>query len=137
MTTMINNKAKKFSIAAFAAVAALSIAAPAANADIVDDYLAALPEGEITCEQAEDYWPGQAKYNEIRSTALAVAPFHPRGEEIRVALDRVQEAAKRCELIPASTGGTGGNNAGGDKGSALNNLSSTGSSVFNLLSSRL
>ena len=143
MTTMINNKAKKFSIAAFAAVAALSIAAPAANADIVDDALARIPAGEITCEQANEYWTTEAEYNDIRQMAQAAAPFHPRGGEITDALNRVHEAAQRCGLIETSTGGGngggnggGGNNAGGNEGSALTNLSSAGSSAFNLLSSR-
>ena len=41
--------------AASALVAGTLIASPTASADIVDDALAALPAGPISCEQAERY----------------------------------------------------------------------------------
>lgn len=81
------------------AAMAVTLASPlTAHADIVDDALAKLPSGPITCEQANQYWTTEADFNSKRSQALAVAPFHPRGGEIRAAIGRIDEAANRCGL---------------------------------------
>lgn len=90
--------AMKTRFAAFAAAAAVAMTPAVANADIVDDALAAIPAGQISCEQAEAYWTTESEYNAIRGQAQAVAPFHPRGGEITDALNRVEEAANRCGL---------------------------------------
>lgn len=82
------------------AVAGLVAAAPAvAHADVVDTYLAAIPAGQISCQQANNYWTDAGDYQSKRSQALLAANFHPRGGEIRDALARVDEAAHRCGLI--------------------------------------
>ena len=81
------------------AAMAVTLASPlTAHADIVDDALAKLPSGPITCEQANQYWTNEADFNSKRTQALAVAPFHPRGGEIRAAIGRIDEAANRCGL---------------------------------------
>jgi len=81
------------------AAMAVALASPlTAHADVVDDALAKLPSGPITCEQANQYWTNEADFNSKRSQALAVAPFHPRGGEIRAAIGRIDEAADRCGL---------------------------------------
>ena len=81
------------------AAMAVTLASPlTAHADIVDDALAKLPSGPITCEQANQYWTNEADFNSKRTQALAVAPFHPRGGEIRAAIGRIDEAADRCGL---------------------------------------
>lgn len=82
------------------AVAGLVATTPAiAHADIVDDYLAALPAGQISCQQANNYWTNADDYQNKRSQALLGANFHPRGGEIRAAISRVDEAANRCGLL--------------------------------------
>ncbi|MCS5479719.1 hypothetical protein NYP18_08610 [Corynebacterium sp. YIM 101645] len=89
------------------AVAGLVATTPAiAHADIVDDYLAAIPAGQISCQQANNYWTNADDYQSKRSQALLGANFHPRGGEIRAAVSRVDEAAHRCGLV----GGGGQNN---------------------------
>lgn len=81
------------------AVGAAAVLTPAvASADPIDDALDRIPPGQISCEDAEAYWTTEEEYNSLRSQALAVAPFHPRGAEIRDALARVDEAATRCGL---------------------------------------
>lgn len=86
----------------FAAVAlttlAVSLSPAVANADPIDDALARIPAGQISCAQAEAYWTTEAEYNDIRSQAQLAAAFHPRGGEINDALNRVEEAANRCGL---------------------------------------
>lgn len=94
----MNSRSKKFSLAAVAAATALSLAAPAANADPVDDALNKIPAGQISCDQARAYWTNEAEYQSLRSQAQAIAPFHPRGAELRDALSRIDEAANRCGL---------------------------------------
>ena len=84
--------------AASALVAGTLIASPTASADIVDDALAALPPGPISCEQAQRYWTDEADYNNKVAQAQMVARFDPRGPQILEALARVDEAATRCGL---------------------------------------
>lgn len=91
------------------AVAGLVATSPAiAHADVVDSYLAAIPAGQISCQQANNYWTDAGDYQSKRSQALLAANFHPRGGEIRDALARIDEAAHRCGLI-----GGGGNTTAG------------------------
>ena len=93
------------------AVAGLIATTPAiAHADIVDDYLAAIPAGQISCQQAKNYWTNADDYQNKRSQALLAANIHPRGGEIRNAISRIDEAAHRCGLLG---GGGGGGQAGG------------------------
>lgn len=80
-----------------AAAAALSLA-PAASADAIDDTLAKLPQGPISCEQAERYWTNEADYNTKVRQAQTIARFDSRGPQILAALARVDEAATRCGL---------------------------------------
>ncbi|GAA1183022.1 hypothetical protein GCM10009631_21890 [Corynebacterium glaucum] len=84
--------------AASALVAGTLIASPTASADIVDDALAALPSGPISCEQAQRYWTDEADYYNKVAQAQMVARFDPRGPQILAALARVDEAATRCGL---------------------------------------
>ena len=120
--------AMKTRFAAFAAAAAVAMTPAVANADIVDDALAAIPAGQISCEQAEAYWTTESEYNAIRGQAQAVAPFHPRGGEITDALNRVEEAANRCGLkgggaqAPANnTPAPSNNNTGNNNPAPSNN----------------
>ncbi|MDO5032608.1 hypothetical protein [Corynebacterium sp.] len=76
----------------------LGLTAPAASADMVDDYLAKVPAGQISCEQASKYYTNASDYNSKKSQALAAANFHPRGAEIRDAIARADEAIARCNL---------------------------------------
>lgn len=71
---------------------------------MVDDLLAKVPAGQISCSQANQYWTNANDYNNKRSQALLAANFHPRGAEIRDAINRMDNAVDRCNL--------GGNNAG-------------------------
>lgn len=80
-----------------AAAAALSLA-PVASADAIDDTLAKLPQGPISCEQAERYWTNEADYNTKVRQAQTIARFDSRGPQILAALARVDEAATRCGL---------------------------------------
>ncbi|MHA2787725.1 hypothetical protein ACXZ66_01040 [Corynebacterium sp. S7] len=92
-------------IAGVAAATAVALSPAVANADAVDDVLNALPSGQITCAQAERYWTNDADYNNKVAQANALAMFDSRGNEIRAALSRVDEAANRCGLKGGSTGG--------------------------------
>lgn len=76
----------------------LALAPATAHADVVDKALAALPAGQISCDQASRYWTNEADYNNKVAQANALAAFHPRGGEVRAALARVDEAANRCGL---------------------------------------
>lgn len=96
-----------------AAVASTIALAPAAQADMIDDALAKLPSGPISCDQAKRYWTNEADYNSKVRQAQTVARFDSRGPQILNALARVDEAANRCGLKGS------GNNAGG--GTAQNN----------------
>ncbi|WP_230307916.1 hypothetical protein [Corynebacterium guaraldiae] len=58
--------------------AAIGLSAPTASADMVDDYLAKVPAGQISCEQATKYYTNPSDYNSKKSQALAAANFHPR-----------------------------------------------------------
>ncbi len=98
-------------IAGVAAATAITLSPAVANADVVDDALNALPAGQITCAQAERYWTNEADYNNKVAQANALAMFDSRGNEIRAALARVDEAANRCGLKGGNTGNTGGNTA--------------------------
>ncbi|WP_308607418.1 hypothetical protein [uncultured Corynebacterium sp.] len=90
--------------------AAIGLSAPTASADMVDDYLAKVPAGQISCEQATKYYTNPSDYNSKKSQALTAANFHPRGGEIRDAVARADEAIARCGL-----------NGGGDKTAPTNN----------------
>lgn len=93
------------SLAMTAAVAGTLAAAPAAaHADAIDDALAKLPAGEISCAQAEKYWTNDADYNAKVRQAQTIARFDSRGPQILDALARVENAANRCGLK-----GTNGN----------------------------
>ncbi len=110
---------KKLAIASAATAAAFALSAPVASADIVDDYLAKVPAGQISCEQAQAYWTNSGDYNSKRSQALAAANFHPRGGEIRSTIARVDEAVARCGLA-GTTGNAGGNAAANNAGNQSN-----------------
>lgn len=92
--------AMKFKHLALAALTAATVsAAPAAaSADAVDDLLAKMPAGPISCEQAKSHWTNASDYANKRSQAMAVAAFHPRGGEIRAAVANMDEAIARCGL---------------------------------------
>ena len=97
-------------LAASATIAAGLIAvAPSAGADAVDDMLAKLPSGQISCSQASKYWTNESDYNNKVAQARTLAMFDSRGPQILNALSRVEEAANRCGLKggTASTGTTG------------------------------
>lgn len=113
--------AMKTRFAAFAAAAAVAMTPAVANADPIDDALAAIPAGQISCEQAEAYWTTEAEYNSIRNQARAVAPFHPRGGEITDALNRVEEAANRCGLKGGGAQAPANNNTGNNNAAPTNN----------------
>jgi hypothetical protein len=86
------------------AAAAIALSAPAtASADVIDDSLAALPSGEITCAQATKYWTNESDYNSKVAQATTLALFDSRGPQIRAALSRVDEAANRCGLKAGAT----------------------------------
>lgn len=87
-----------FSTAAAAAALSVTLAAPAAGADAVDDYLAKIPAGQISCDTASKYWTNASDYNSKKQQALLGASFHPRGAEIRDAVARMDEAIARCGL---------------------------------------
>lgn len=112
------NRSLKTGLATAGAAVALSMVVPAtASADIVDDALARIPAGQISCEQAKQYWTTESEYNSYRTQAQAAALFHPRGGEIRDALARIDEAANRCGLKGGgNTGGNAGGNTGGNAG---------------------
>ncbi|MDK8878609.1 hypothetical protein [Corynebacterium sp. MSK008] len=72
--------------------------APTAGADAIDDALAKMPSGPISCDQASRYWTNDADYQQKVRQARAVAAFDRRGPQILDALSRVDEAANRCGL---------------------------------------
>ncbi|WP_262347267.1 hypothetical protein [Corynebacterium aurimucosum] len=98
--------------------AAIGLSAPTASADMVDDYLAKVPAGQISCEQATKYYTNPSDYNSKKSQALTAANFHPRGGEIRDAIARADEAIARCGL---NGGGGGGNTAPAQNTAPANN----------------
>ncbi|OHF40393.1 hypothetical protein [Corynebacterium sp. HMSC074A01] len=92
-------------IALSAAAAGTLFAAQPAHADAIDDALAKLPAGEISCEQAEKYWTNDADYNAKVRQARTIARFDSRGPQILDALARVESAANRCGLKGTNGGG--------------------------------
>lgn len=94
----------------------MGLSVPVASADTIDRALAAVPSGQISCEQASRYWTNTADYNNKVAQARAVATFDRRGPQILDALARIDEAANRCGLkgggAPAQ-GGQGGRSQGG------------------------
>lgn len=92
------SKVRKSALLTAATVITVSLATPAASADMVDDYLAKVPAGQISCDQASRYYTNASDYNSKKSQALAAAKFHPRGGEIRDAIARADEAIARCGL---------------------------------------
>ncbi len=93
---------KSRTLAASTAIAAAVTLAPVtsthANADAIDDTLAKLPQGPISCAQAEKYWTNEADYQNKVRQAQTIARFDSRGPQILEALGRVDEAANRCGL---------------------------------------
>lgn len=85
-------------LAMTAALAGTIAAAPTANADAIDDTLAKLPSGPISCDQASRYWTNDADYQQKVRQARTLAAFDRRGPQILEALSRVDEAATRCGL---------------------------------------
>lgn len=77
-----------------------------ANADAIDNALAKLPAGPISCEQASRYWTNDADFNAKKNQANTIAMFDRRGPQIQAALGRVEEAVNRCGLR-GTTGTTG------------------------------
>lgn len=102
-----------------AAVASTIALAPAAQADMIDDALAKLPSGPISCDQAKRYWTNEADYNSKVRQAQTVARFDSRGPRILNALARVDEAANRCGL--KGSGNAGGGTAQNNQGAPQNN----------------
>ncbi|MDR7329849.1 hypothetical protein [Corynebacterium guangdongense] len=97
----------RISLLSIAAAAVVTMSPTIAAADPIDDALAKLPAGEITCEQAESYWTTESEYEAIRAQAQIVATFHDRGDDIVAALARVDEAADRCGLKEEADGKPG------------------------------
>lgn len=91
-------RSRSLTTAATAAIAGSLVLAPAAKADLIDDALAALPAGQISCSQASKYWTNEADYNSKVRQAQTIARFDSRGPQILEALGRVDEAANRCGL---------------------------------------
>lgn len=122
--------AKTGLIAAATALTA-TLASPAiASADVVDDVLAKMPSGQISCSQAKSQYTNASDYNSKKRQALAVAAIHPRGGEVREAIGRMDEAIARCNL---NGGGNTGGNTGGNKnsGNQNNNSGKTNSGTKN------
>ena len=122
--------AKTGLIAAATALTA-TLASPAiASADVVDDMLAKMPSGQISCSQAKSQYTNASDYNSKKRQALAVAAIHQRGDEIREAIGRMDEAIARCNL---NGGGNTGGNTGGNKnsGNQNNNSGKTNSGTKN------
>lgn len=92
------SKVRKSALLTAATAITVSLATPAASADMVDNYLAKVPAGQISCDQASRYYTNASDYNSKKSQALAAAKFHPRGGEIRDAIARADEAIARCGL---------------------------------------
>ena len=85
-------------LAMTAALAGTVALAPTADADAIDDALAKMPSGPISCDQASRYWTNDADYQQKVRQARAIAAFDRRGPQILDALSRVDEAANRCGL---------------------------------------
>lgn len=81
----------------------MGLSVPVASADTIDRALAAVPSGQISCEQASRYWTNTADYNNKVAQARAVATFDRRGPQILDALARIDEAANRCGLKGGGT----------------------------------
>lgn len=77
---------------------AATLSTGVAGADAIDDALAKLPAGEISCDQASRYWTNDADFNAKKRQAQTIAAFDRRGPQIQAALGRVEEAANRCGL---------------------------------------
>lgn len=77
---------------------AATLSTGVAGADAIDDALAKLPAGQISCEQASRYWTNDADFNTKKRQAQTIAAFDRRGPQIQAALGRVEEAANRCGL---------------------------------------
>ncbi|MFW9035333.1 hypothetical protein [Corynebacterium striatum] len=92
------SKVRKSALLTAATAITVSLATPAASADMVDNYLAKVPAGQISCDQASRYYTNASDYNSKKSQALAAANFHPRGGEIRDAIARADQAIARCGL---------------------------------------
>ncbi|MBF4553298.1 hypothetical protein [Corynebacterium suicordis] len=91
-------KTKRFGVTAALFTVLCSSSPAVANADAIDRALNALPAGQISCEQARNYWTNTADYNNKVAQARALALVDPRGPQILAALARVDEAANRCGL---------------------------------------
>ena len=85
--------------------------APTAGADAIDDALAKLPSGPISCDQASRYWTNDADYQQKVRQARTLAAFDRRGPQILEALSRVDEAATRCGLKGTNNTNKTANNA--------------------------
>ena len=94
----ILSRMKFRTLAMTAALAGTIAAAPTAQADAIDDTLAKLPAGPISCDQASRYWTNDADYQQKVRQARTLAAFDRRGPQILEALSRVDEAANRCGL---------------------------------------
>ena len=77
---------------------AATVSTGVASADAIDDALAKLPAGQISCDQASRYWTNDADFNAKKRQAQTIAAFDRRGPQIQAALGRVEEAANRCGL---------------------------------------
>lgn len=104
-----------------AALAGTIAAAPTAQADAIDDTLAKLPAGPISCDQASRYWTNDADYQQKVRQARTIAMFDRRGPQILDALSRVDEAANRCGL----KGTQGGNKSTANNTTSNNTNSNT------------
>lgn len=96
--SIFSSRFKRVATSAAMAGLVITTAPAAAHADTVDRALAALPKGQISCEQAQKYWTNTADYNRKVAQARALAAVDPRGPQILAALARVDEAANRCGL---------------------------------------
>ena len=96
--SIFSSRFKRVATSAAMAGLVITTAPAAAHADTVDRALAALPKGQISCEQAQKYWTNTADYNRKVAQARALATVDPRGPQILAALARVDEAANRCGL---------------------------------------
>lgn len=117
----ILSRMKFRTLAMTAALAGTIAAAPTAQADAIDDTLAKLPAGPISCDQASRYWTNDADYQQKVRQARTIAMFDRRGPQILDALSRVDEAANRCGL----KGTTGGNNTNSNNANNANNTNNT------------
>ncbi|MFH0412642.1 hypothetical protein ACG98H_11205 [Corynebacterium sp. L4756] len=119
----------KTGLLAAATALTATLASPAiASADVVDDMLAKMPSGQISCSQAESQYTNASDYNSKKNQALAAANFHPRGGEIREAIGRMDEAIERCNL---NGGGTSGNTSGNNNSGNSNSGNTSGNNSGN------